>query len=301
MRLMTKNGVNYREFEGNYVRVRRQRLETLFAAYKERAIDRTALRVFAARLEHSGLHPESKVDLYRIVNAGSGTKGIRRLTHREIERGLATLDRVLPEIESRLEGQEPAGGELKPVARRFLRHIAKGATSNVESLFLLFYCYRRLRPPRGKAMQRLKPNERYARIRYDDLASAIGVHPDTLSRTLTRLQQRGLLNTAMVHKQNENAYGQLFIDGPMVSLTRKRQSAYRRRYRWKHRIEVKGTRNVNSPRNKTSTLTKNHPKTRNSTNIFSKERGRSFDSDPEIIRMRERARQMKEHFQEQAA
>jgi hypothetical protein len=40
---------------------------------------------------------------------------------------------------------------------------------------------------------------------------------------LRRVIERGYLNTVSVVKQNENAYGQLFIDGQVVSRIRTKQ------------------------------------------------------------------------------
>ena len=92
-------------------------------------------------------------------------------------------------------------------------------------MFLLAYFMRRI--PQRKPMQRLLPEERYARLRYAEFQQWTGVHRGTQSRLLPRLIERGFLNTVPVQKQNENAYGQLFIDGPMVSLARRRQSVHR--------------------------------------------------------------------------
>ena len=45
---------------------------------------------------------------------------------------------------------------------------------------------------------------------------------------MRRLIERGFLNTIPFVKQNENAYGQLFIDGQAISLTRRNQRVRRR-------------------------------------------------------------------------
>ncbi len=90
----------------------------------------------------------------------------------------------------------------------------------MEALFCLAYSMRRI--AQLKPMQRLEPEERYARFRYSDFQEWTGVHRATQCRILPRLIERGFLGTAAVHKQNENVYGQLFVDGPLISLVRTR-------------------------------------------------------------------------------
>jgi hypothetical protein len=59
--------------------------------YKERALMRNELRVFAAKLERQALPATSKVDVAHILNKKARTKGIRRLTAREIATADARL------------------------------------------------------------------------------------------------------------------------------------------------------------------------------------------------------------------
>ena len=157
-------------------------------------------------------------------------------------------------------------------------------------------------------MQRLKSDEHYARLRYAEFEAWTGVHRATQSRILQRLTARGYLNTAPVHKQNENSYGQLFIDGPMLSVVRPRQAARRRPQPNAAVCEKKSTplRDlVNTPTEKKSTLRNLNPKTE----IQEGERlilelkngclGRHRD--PELQRIAARAAQMLDSVTSQAA
>lgn len=204
-----KKSINYLEFQEGYALVCTTVIEAVIRAYREGLFRKNELRVFAALHERDAMHKESRVDLYRAVNHGSGVKGVKRLSHKEID---AALEVVLGVV------AETGDGQRKPVARKFLRYIAKGSASGAESLMLLYYCKRRIRQP--KAYGRLAKRERFARFTYRQLSAASGLRRATLSDALGRLAQRGLLNTAAVAKQNENVYGMLYIDGARVSLTR---------------------------------------------------------------------------------
>ena len=232
------------------------------------------------------------------------------MTDGEIQTAIETLDRTLPPLQQECATERPAVN--KPVARRVLRHIARGSATTVEALFCFAYFLRRI--PQRKPMQRLKPDEHYARLRYAEFEAWTGIHRATQSRILQRLINRGYLNTAPVHKQNENCYGQLFIDGPLLSLVRPRQAA-RRRPATINRpesnsdaCEKKSTPSqdlVNTPTEKKSTLRNLNPKTE----IQEQERlvcelkngflGRHRD--PSLQRIAARAAQMMEGMQSQAA
>ena len=112
------------------------------------------------------------------------------------------------------------------MARKALRHIACGGATTVESLLLFAYFMRRI--PQRKPMQRLLTDEQYARFTYADFQAWTGVHRASQCRMMRRLVERGFLNTVPVVKQNENAYGQLFIDGQAISLIRRNQRVRRR-------------------------------------------------------------------------
>lgn len=256
-----KKSVYYRQFQGGYAKVKAIELRALMEGYKQRLFRRNEVRVFAARLEASALHKESRVSLYRIVNCDSKKKGNRRLTQSQIDAALANLDEWLPLVAVRLA--EETTERTKPVARRIIRHIARGGSTTVEGLFLLAYLMRRI--PQRKPMQRLKEHEHYARFRYAEFEEWTGVPRATQSRLLPRLMHRGFLNTVEVHQQNQNAYGQLFIDGPALSLIRARQ--YPRR-QLRHGAKVQAyekrstpiKRNVNTRWYETSTLRKKNPR-----------------------------------------
>jgi len=103
----------------------------------------------------------------------------------------------------------------------------------------------------------LLPEERYARIKYADFQEWTGVHRASQCRMLRRLIERGYLNTVPVVKQNENAYGQLFIDGQQISQVRTRQTVRRSVIPKSARRDKKSTpprEKVNAPQHKRSTL-----------------------------------------------
>lgn len=273
--------------------------------------------MFAGQLELEALHKESNVSLYRIINCHSQRKGNRRLSEGEIQTAVQTLNQFLPSLQAefdndwRREEREP---HVKPIARKALRHIARGGATSVEALLCFAYFMRRI--PQGKSMQRLLPNEHYARFRYAEFEKWTGVHRATQSRILQRLIDRGYLNTAPVHKQNENSYGQLFIDGPMLSLVRPRQAARKRRARACHpsfptppsACEKRSTPPsvlINTPREKRSTLININPKKEiEERETFASRLKEGFwgrHRDPELQRIAARAAQMLDEATCQAA
>jgi hypothetical protein len=224
-----KQSVRYRQFQGGYAKVPVNQLRAVLEGYRQRIFQRDEVRVFAARWEAAGLHKDSQVSLYRIVNCHSTKRRHRRMSHAEIDAAVTKLAERLPQLEQQLanDSDTQSAATTKPVARRVLRHVARGGATTVEALFnfAFFMC----RIPQRKPLQRLRPQEHYARFRYADFQEWTGVLRTSQSRLLQRILDRGLLNMAQVHKQNENAYGQLYIDGPMISLVRPKQSNRRHR------------------------------------------------------------------------
>jgi hypothetical protein len=311
-----KRSIRYRQFAGGYAQVEDTQLRALLEGYRQGFFRRNEVRVFAGRLEVAALHKESCVSLYRIVNCQSKRKGNRRLSEGDIQTAVEKLDQLLPVLAAEIEANKHTGdrqAKLKPVARMVLRHIARGGATTVEALLCFAYFLRRI--PQRKPMQRLKPNEYYARFTYAEFEAWTGVHRATASRILQRLIDRGYLNTQPVSKQNENCYGQLFIDGAMISLVRPRQTS-RRRNAHSGRpqrpaaaaCEKRSTPPqdlINSPTEKRSTLININPKTE-----IQEEKGLAFrlrqgllgrHGDPDLQRIAHRAAQMAENVLEQAA
>ncbi|MGE0697117.1 MAG: hypothetical protein AB7O59_23610 [Pirellulales bacterium] len=294
-----KESVRYRQFAGGYAQALDSQLRAVLTGYQCGLLSRNAVRVFAGRLEQTALHHASKVTLHRIINCQSQRKGNRRLSSGDIQTAIETLDRVLPPLQQECEAERPAAN--KPVARKVLRHIARGSATTVEALFCFAYFLCRI--PQRKPMQRLQSNEHYARLRYAEFEAWTGVHRATQSRILHRLVSRGYLNTVPVHKQNENFYGQLFIDGPLLSLVRTRQVV-------KRRAPTKKTSTpsldlVNAPVEKRSTLRNLNPKTeiQEQERLVWKLRNGSLsrNRDPEMQRIAARAAQMVAEAHAQAA
>lgn len=269
----TRKNIRYWQFEGGYAQAREFELRAVLEGYRQGHFRRNEVRVYAARLEHLARHPNARrLDLARILNCHSHLKGNRRLSQRQIDDATSNLDAMLPVILSKQESQfesEGRRGTRKPVARKVLQHIARGGATTVEALFYFAYFMTRI-PPRA-ARDRLMANEHYARIRYCDFQAWTGVHRATQSRLMPRIVARGYLNSVEVRKRNENRYGQLFIDGPMTSLVRKRQVPSKSQRPQKalqraetHQREKRSTptkEKVNAPRYKWSTLDNKNPKT----------------------------------------
>jgi hypothetical protein len=310
-----KRNIRYRQFTGGYAKARDTQLRAILEGYRQGLFGRNEIRVYAGGLEQDALHEKSEVSLYRIINCRSQRKGNRRLSEVEIQTAVQKLNQFLPTLEAEYDAnwhREEREPQAKPVARKVLRHIARGSATTVEALLCFAYFMRRI--PQRKQMQRLKPGEHYARFRYAEFEVWTGVHRATQSRILQRLTARGYLNTAPVQKQNENCYGQLFIDGPMLSLVRPRQATRRRpaadqlQRGSSSACEEKSTplRDlVNTPTEKKSTLRNLNPKTE----IQEEEKlilelyngclGRHRD--PELQRIAARAAQMVENTIRQAA
>lgn len=298
--LNDKRSIRYRQFAGGYAQALDSQLMAVLAGYERGLLQRNEVRVFAGRLEQSALHKASNVSLYRIINCQSQRKGNRRLSGGEIQTAIESLDRVLPSLQKEIEVERPA--TTKPVARKVLRYIARGSATTVEALFCFAYFLRRI--PQRKPMQRLQPDEHYSRLRYAEFEAWTGVHRATQSRILHRLVSRGYLNTAPVHKQNENCYGQLFIDGPLLSLVRPRQ-AVRRQVEATKKTSTPPRDLVNAPSEKTSTLRNLNPKMeiqeRESFVSRLKEGFWGGHTDPDLRRIALRAAQMVEEAVGQAA
>ena len=135
-----KASIRYRQFEGGYAQVLDSQLRAVLAGYQRGLLRRNEVRVFAGRLEQAALHHSSKVTLHRIINCQSQRKGNRRMTDGEIQTAIETLDRTLSPLQRECETERPAVN--KPVARRVLRHIARGSATTVEALFCFAYFLR---------------------------------------------------------------------------------------------------------------------------------------------------------------
>lgn len=283
-------GIDYWEFRDGYAVTSEAMVTAIITGYRAGRLKRNELRVFAARLEETVLHKKSRVDLARILNCNSGIKGVRRLRDSEITEAGKSLDTWL--------GSEPAASS-RPVivSRRVLRHIAQGRSTSNEAVVLLYYMARRVR--QAKALERLRPGERYARFTYGELEELSGIPRANVSRSVSRLKDRGWLNTVDVAKQNENVYGQLFVDGALISL-----SAARRPVNNRGRKKPDDERNDNTPLHETTTLIKRKdPKTRISSFCGKsvEETGQRVSLSAEFERIKRRAEQMKAELMRQVA
>ncbi len=307
-----KQSVRYRQFQDGYAKVPARQLGAMLQGYRLGLFRRNEVRVYAALWEAAALHQDSQVSLYRIVNCQSKKKGNRRLSQRDIDAAASKLGQLLPELESKTvlgPNDKPIPDTTKPFARRVLRHVARGGSTTVEALF--YFAYFMCRIPQRKPMQRLRPQEHYARFRYADFQKWTGVLRTSQSRLLQRILDRGFLNTAQVHKQNENVFGQLYIDGPILSLVRPKQSNRRRR-RGKPTTAAPPSKKMTTPSKVSdntlphirASLINGNPKTeikRQETVLNLKKSLFAGHADPELRRIAMRAAQMTEQCLQQAA
>lgn len=285
-----------REFQRGFALSTQGELLAVIDAYKNRTATRNELRCFAAKLEKSAMHKESMVDLARIVNKRSGMKGIRRLSHGEIERAGECVSGVLRNGGE--FGDEPS--RPKAISRKALQHIAQGRCTKVEAILLLMYFLKRI--SQAKPLQKLDEGERYARFRFSELTELSGIPKANLSRALRKLEEKGFLGTVDVAKQNENTYGLCFVDGPSLSLVRVAQLTRRERRLNRQNETTTPSRDFdNAPPKETTTLRKEYPKRvhnkRGKETLSSSGRCTQEDWD----RILRRAAQMKAEFLEQAA
>lgn len=286
------------EFVGNYTIALREELLAVIGAYRQRLLGKDDLRVYAAMLERRALHAKSRVGLCRIVNAQrSVAHGLSRHRIEGIERSLEGLMAAVPQ-----------GGKKVAVSRRMVQYIARGRATCSEAVVLLFYCVRRLKQRRR--LDCLREEERYARFRYQVLSELSGCGRATLCRAVARLRQRGYLQTLKVQKLNENAYGCLFVDGPLVSMTSQAGRVARSAPKATTAVPVSD----NAPRLIPTTPRNMDPKTwiqnrrgvvlelekRDGVSMASTVRPRRA-STQEFVRIQERARQMREAWADAVA
>jgi hypothetical protein len=291
MEKKNKTAVGVLEFRGGYALTKSSTLEAIITGYRDGKLNKDTLRVFAARREKAALHAESKVDLARIVNSKAELEGVKRLRRGLIERAGETLDHVIK--------NSPRGTQrIKSVSRRALRAIAQGRLTCTESVVLLMYFSKRI--TQVKPLKRLEEGERYARFTYGELEELSGISKANISRAVASLKTKGWLSTVWVVKPNENQFGLLFVDGPLLTLI----PAAAKTDRSKPSVsEVNKTatppaQNSNTPLIKLPTLRKDDPKRE-----IQKRKPGSFPQDfkSDWERIQERARQIRETLDEQAA
>ncbi len=293
-----RSDVNYMEFRGGYVFVRRTELDAMIEGYKKRELRRNELRVYAATCEQKGLHRMSRVDVAQTLNCKSNMDGIRRLSGGIIERAQA-------KVRATLESAQQEDSEWRiAVSRRMLKHAASGGSTSNEIIVMLYYCMRRMRQ-QGRC-DRLHENERYARFTYRELETVSGIPRANICRAVAKLRAKGFLNTAWVKKQNENRFGLLFVDGTLVSLTCPQQGTNRSKQPTSAPHETTTTlrRIDNAPRYESTTLINDNPKTSNQRDmdgVFARRAIAKARRQTEFERIRQRAEQMRAELVEQAA
>ena len=286
---MAKRGTNiFLEYRGGYALVSERDLISVIQGYKHGTLKKDALRIFAALLEKSALHEKSRVDLCRILNCKAREKGIKRLRAGEIAEGEAALQRAL-------QPATEATGRFKAVSRVALRAIAQGRVRCTEAIVFLMYSARRI--SQRKPLKRLLPDERYARFTYRELSELSGIPRANISRAVSRLKRQGFLQTVWVVKQNENQFGLLFVDGPVLTLV---AGATADRSR-PHKSTTPSTQINTAPAIKLPTLKNSYPKTDMKKNNELEVGRREGNFSDDWLRIMERARVMKENLTEQAA
>ena len=291
-----KNHIDWAEFKGNFALVTRGEALAVIDGYKRRELRRAELRVFAAELEARVLHKNSAVDLYRIVNAKCELKGVRRLSRPKVDAARERVGQYLNSLPAAAEGAPGSREQKVPVPRKFARHIAQGRCSCSEAITLFYYCLRRVR--QVKPMRRLAPGQRYARFTYRGLEGLSGIPRANICRAVARLRVKGFLGTRAVAKPNENAYGQLFVDGHQVTLTPVQDGEVSRVCE----TTTPPRRFDNSPRRRTTTPRKEDPKNTILRPEAAPLRKVSWGTtNPEMLRLVEKANAMLAEQLEQAA
>jgi hypothetical protein len=282
-----KELVDALEYRGGYSLINSKALEGVIEAYREGIVNKDCIRVFAAHGEASALHAKSKVDLSRIVNSKASLEGIKRLRRGAIEKVACTIGKL-----SNSAGQ--GTGRRKCVSRKALRAIAQGRLTCTESIVLLMYFMKRI--TQVKSLKRLETGERYARFTYGELSELSGIPKANISRAVASLKQKGFLSTVWVVKPNENEFGLLFVDGPSLTLIKSIQGDRSKAPVYKTTTPPQHFNNT--PVIKLTTLRKDNPKRE-----IQRERaqGSSYTKTSELSRIIERARQMRENFEGQAA
>ena len=255
-----KKNIRYWQFEGGYAQAWDTQLRALLEGYRLGHFRRNEVRVFAARLEFAARHPNSKqlqlCSRSELELSPQGQSSIFR-TRKSTTRPESSTS-ISPRSRSSLKpsGSRPRERSCAQAGRQsVLRHIATGGATTVEALFCFAYFMRRI--PQRKPMQRLLAGRAIRPFRYADFQEWTGVHRATQCRMLRRLIERGYLNTVPVSQQNANAYGQLFVDGPVLSLVRRKQASSRRK---RPPLDARDKRStprqekVNAPLHKRSTL-----------------------------------------------
>jgi hypothetical protein len=233
------------EFAGNYTLAHREEVHAIIRAYRDRRLRKDDLRVYAAILEERALHGASRVDRARVINSRASVT--RALSTSAIRRASSRIKTVTAACSGT--------GKRVAIAREMVRYIAQGRATCTEAMVLFYYCLRRIKQLRRREL--LQEGERYARFRYRDLAELSGCGRSSLCRAVGGLREAGLLEVVRVQQQNENANGNLFVDGPLVSLT----SHVNRSTDWKPRTTTGRVRSDNAPGVFSTTLENRDPKT----------------------------------------
>jgi hypothetical protein len=287
---MKIQSVKHFEFRGGYCLAPENELIAVIKAYRDGDLKKDGLRVFAAGLEKRVLHEKSRVDISRILNCRSKQKGIKRLR-------MGLIKKANEAIEAARKSAPCDKARLKSVPRVALRAIAQGRLTCTEAVVFLMYSLRRI--SQRKTLKRLLPEERYARFTYRELSEVSGIPKANISRAVSALKEKGFLGTVWVVKQNENQFGLLFVDGPLLSLI---PGAAADRSRPEHKKTTTPRAEINNTSLfKLPTLKNSYPKTSNEkikADSFCKgSRGRGSEWD----RILKRANAMKENLAEQAA
>ena len=240
-----KRNLERDEFAGNYTLAYREEVLAVIRAYRDRRIRKNDLRVYAAMLEERALHGKSRVDRRRVINSKASLT--RALTSGTIQESSDRIEGILTECTQT--------GKRVAIAREMVRYIAQGRATCTEAMVLFYYCLRRIRQLRRRAL--LQEGERYARFRHRDLSELSGCGRSSLCRAVGGLREAGLLQVIRVQQRNENANGNLFVDGPLVSLT----SHVNRSADWKPRTATGRARSDNTPGSFPTTLENRDPKT----------------------------------------
>ena len=200
------------EFRKGYAFAYSDQIIAVLQGFKQGAIGKDELRVFAARLELGAQPVGSKVTLPTVLQQKGG-KGLRAAKRKLAE------DRLQAVLVSLQTG--PEAFRVK-ICRQLLRGIAKGETKTgvkfSPGLICLFLFYSLRRKSQKQRMKCLQPGQKYARFSYKQVEQFTGLSKSTCSRLVATLEQLGIIQSVPIKQQNVNRYGRLYVDGPVLSL-----------------------------------------------------------------------------------
>lgn len=197
-----------REFDGGYCRT--NDLPALIDARRHRAIGKTELRLFFAKLEHCECKGIAPVDA--ILNRNRKQK--KRVTAGQQE---AANRKLLVALKDHQPRDTPYHVKLP---RKFVRAAARGVLEVSEMITALCYFMRRM--PQRSRRKCLVRSERYCRLSVRTVRKLTGLCHDAIVAALKLLRAQKLIALVWRPMVEIKRYGRLLVDGTKISLNYQR-------------------------------------------------------------------------------